>query len=284
MWYVSLEGGEASETDPVLWEDFFTSFNDGPATFSPDGLDIYYSRNLDLDSRSRDVFDSRNQLGLFSARWIDTAWSDVTPFPYNSTKYSLTTPALSADGQRIYFASNMPGGYGGADLWYCDISEDGWLSPVNLGPQINTRGNESYPFENGAGILYFASDGLKGFGKKDIFFTREHKGEWADPVHLNAEINSSEDDFGLVTDPNGKAGYFSSNRKNKDDIYHFVTRFPQFYECDSLQKNHYCYLFYDEARMDIDSLPLSYMWHFGTGKESVARKWNIAFPVQAITW
>ncbi len=268
IWYVPMKESTVAEADPKLLEGLFTRFNDGPATFSSDGLEIYYSRNLDVDSRKRDIFDSRNQLGLFSARWIDTTWFDITPFPYNSTKYSLTTPALSPDGKRIYFASDMPGGYGGADLWYCDRSEEGWLPPVNLGSHINTKGNESYPFENGAGILYFASDGLKGFGKKDIFFTRELNGDWAIPVHMNAHINSSEDDFGLITDLNGNEGYFSSNRQNKDDIYHFVTKFPQFYHCDSMQKNFYCYAFYDESSMKIDSLPLSYMWYFSDGESA----------------
>ena len=278
IWYIPFGGSAGSEFNPILWEELLTSFNDGPATFSPDGLEIYYSRNLDVDSRKRDVFDSRNQLGLFHARWVDSAWTDITPFSYNSTKFSITTPALSPDGKRIYFASNMPGGQGGADLWYCDRSEDGWLPPVNLGPNVNTRSNESYPFENGAGILYFASDGLKGFGKKDIFFTYEITGEWAVPMHLDARINSREDDFGLVTDLNSKEGYFSSNRENKDDIYHFVTKFPSIYQCDSLQKNYYCYEFYDESSMNIDSLPLSYMWHFSDGERVGGTEVEHCFP------
>jgi len=278
IWYLPLGGSADSETNPILWEELLTNFNDGPATFSPDGLEIYYSRNLEVDSRKRDVFDSRNQLGLFSARWVDSTWSHITPFPYNSTRFSLTTPALSPDGKRIYFASDMPEGQGGADLWYCDRSEDGWLPPVNLGPNVNTRGNESYPFENEAGILYFASDGLKGFGKKDIFFTYELTGDWAIPVHLDARINSKEDDFGLITDLNSKEGYFSSNRENKDDIYHFVTKFPPIYQCDSLQKNYYCYEFYDESSMNIDSLPLSYMWHFSDGERVGGTEVEHCFP------
>lgn len=278
IWYVSLADSTDQGSVPILWEELLTPFFDGPATFGPTGNEIYYSRNLDVNPRRRDVFDSRNQLGLFSARWIDSAWSEITPFPYNSNKYSLTTPALSHDGDRIYFASNMPGGFGGADLWYCDRSEEGWLSPVNLGPLINTRGNESYPFENGAGILYFSSDGLKGFGKKDIFFTREVHGEWAAPVLLNTQINSSADDFGLITDLNSKEGYFSSNRQEKDDIYRFSTTFPQFYDCDSLKKNYYCYAFSDESSMKIDSLPLSYMWHFGDGERAGGLEVEHCFP------
>jgi len=278
IWFISLGDSTGSGTASLLSKELLTPFNDGPATFSADGNTIVYSRNLDVDPRRRDVFDSRNQLGLFTARWIDTSWSGITPFPYNSTKYSITTPALSPGGKRIYFASDMPGGFGGADLWYCAWSEEGWLPPVNMGSGINTRGNESYPFENGAGILYFSSDGLKGFGKKDIFFTREIDGEWAAPIHLDAGINSKEDDFGLITDLNSKEGYFSSNRQRNDAIYHFVTLFPPFPECDSLQNNYYCYEFFDESIMKIDSLPLSYQWNFSDGERAKGAKVEHCFP------
>jgi outer membrane protein OmpA-like peptidoglycan-associated protein len=278
LWYVAPGEDSMPDAVPILWEEISTPFNDGPATFSTDGLEIYYSRNLDVDSKTRDVFDSRNRLGLFSARWVDSSWSDITPFPYNGTRYSLTTPALSSDGNRIYFASDMPGGSGGADLWYCDRSEEGWHPPVNLGPHINTRGNESYPFENKAGLLYFSSDGLKGFGKKDIFFTRELNGDWAVPVHLDAQINSREDDFGLITDLNSKEGYFSSSRGRSDDIYRFVTKIPPMYNCDSLQKNYYCYQFYDESIMKIDSLPLSYVWQFSDGGRVSGAEVEYCFP------
>jgi len=278
IWFVSLENGSDPDSASIVWKELFTPFNDGPVTFSPDGLHIYYSRNLDVSRRTRDAFDSRNQLGLFSARWVDTAWLEITPFPYNSKKYSITTPALSANGERIYFASDMPGGYGGADLWYCDRSEEGWFPPVNLGPGINTKGNESYPFANEAGILYFASDGLGGLGKKDIYFSFERDGEWFKPVHLDAPINSKQDDFGLISDLNGKEGYFSSNRDKSDDIYHFITLIPEFYACDSLQKNYYCYQFTDESIVMVDSLPLSYQWMFSDGGQAMGLEVEHCFP------
>jgi outer membrane protein OmpA-like peptidoglycan-associated protein len=278
IWFVSLENGSESNSATILWKELLTPFNDGPVTFSPDGMEMIYSRNLDITRLNRDAFDSRNQLGLFSAIWVDTAWMEITPFPYNSKKFSITTPALSSDGERIYFASDMPGGYGGADLWYCDRSEDGWYPPVNLGPGINTKGNESYPYENEAGILYFASDGLGGLGKKDVFLTFELEGAWAAPVHLDKDINSREDDFGLITDLNSKEGYFASSRDKSDDIYHFVTRIPAFYLCDSLQKNYYCYYFTDESIVVVDSLPLSYQWSFSDGEIATGIEVEHCFP------
>jgi len=265
IWLVELDYSAGAFNTRIFSKEILTSFHDGPVTFNTEGNVIYYSRNIEVDSKLRDVFDTQNQLGLFSASLRDGIWGDIRPFKYNSQEYSITTPALSPDGKRIYFASNMPGGFGGADLYYCERSDSDWLPPVNLGPNINSKGNESYPFVSESGILYFSSDGWPGLGKKDIFYTSEVDDKWIIPVHLDAHINSKDDDFGIITDKNGEEGYFSSNRKRNDDIYRFVTDIHSFYNCDSLQKNYYCYLFYDEGFMDIDTMPLSYEWSFGDG-------------------
>jgi outer membrane protein OmpA-like peptidoglycan-associated protein len=278
LWYVPLGDSAGPGAAVILSRELLTSFHDGPATFSPDGREIYYSRNLEVDSKLRDVFDSQNRLGLFRAEWRDGTWDSITPFPFNSTEYSITTPALSPGGDRIYFASDMPGGFGGADLWYCDRKDGEWLPPVNPGHNINSAGNESYPFVSGSGILYFASDGWEGFGKKDIYYSSEAGGEWTMPVHMDAYINSKADDFGLITDINGQEGYFSSSRGRNDDIYRFVTELHSFHNCDSLRKNFYCYLFYDEGFMDIDTMPLSYEWSFGDGKRVSGIEVEHCFP------
>ena len=276
MWFAPL--GDSAGISTILSKKLLTPLHDGPATFTRDGMTIYYSRNLEVDVKLRDVFDEQNQLGLFRAHWEVVSWAGVKAFPYNSPEYSITTPALSYDGSRIYFASDMPGGFGSADLWYCDKRGGEWLPPVNLGHNINSTGNESYPFESESGILYFASDGWEGFGKKDIFYSSEVEGEWIMPVHLDGQINSKADDFGLITDQNGKEGYFSSNRKRNDDIYRFVTDIHSFHSCDSLQRNFYCFLFYDEGFMDIDTLPLSYEWSFGDGERVMGKEVEHCFP------
>lgn len=278
LWFVGLTDSLELPTAKIFSSELLTSFHDGPVTFNAHENVIYYSRNIHVDSKMRDVFDRQNQLGLFSARLTDGVWSEIRPFPFNSTEYSLTTPALSPDGNRIYFASDMPGGFGGADLYYCDRQDTTWLPPVNLGSNINSTGNESYPFVSESGILYFSSDGWAGLGKKDIFYTSEIDGEWIIPVHLDAHINSRDDDFGIVTDQNGEEGYFSSNRRRNDDIYRFVTDIHSFYNCDSLQKNYYCFLFYDEGFMEIDTLPLSYEWSFGDGVKVTGIEAEHCFP------
>ncbi len=278
MWFVPLNDTAAEKNAEIFSKELLTSFHDGPATFNGDGTIIYFSRNIEVNSKLRDVFDKENQLGLFSAELVNGIWSDITPFEYNSTEYSLTTPALSYDGSRIYFASDMPGGFGGADLYYCDRSDGQWQLPVNLGHNINSTGNESYPFESESGILYFSSDGWVGYGKKDIYYTKQINGAWIIPILMDANINSKADDFALITDKNGENGYFSSNRKQSDDIYRFDTELYSFYNCDSLQKNHYCFLFYDEGFMDVDTLPLSYEWSFGDGLKIQGIEAEHCFP------
>lgn len=278
IWFVGLNDSSGILNPGIFSKELLTNFHDGPVTFNTEGNVIFYSRNINVDSKLRDVFDEQNQLGLFSAQRKNGTWTDVQPFKYNSTDYSITTPALSPEGDRIYFASNMPGGFGGADLYYCERDDAGWLPPVNLGSNINSAGNESYPFVSESGILYFSSDGWPGLGKKDIFYTSEVSGKWIIPVHLDAHINSKDDDFGIITDKNGEEGYFSSSRKRNDDIYRFVTDIHSFYNCDTLQKNYYCYLFYDEGFMDIDTMPLSYEWSFSDGVKVKGIEAEHCFP------
>ena len=124
----------------------------------------------------------------------------------------------------MYFASDVPGGFGGYDL-YVSYNEDGvWSKPVNLGPEINTEGDEIYPYMDQEGYFYFSSDGQTGLGGFDIYYTRSQKGIWDPAINLGSPINSSRDDISFVTDSSGSYGYFSSNRvegKGGMDIYAF---------------------------------------------------------------
>ncbi|MEF8811998.1 MAG: PKD domain-containing protein, partial [Bacteroidales bacterium] len=144
--------------------------------------------------------------------------------------------------------------------------------------RINTKVNEMYPFFSASGKLFFSSDGHGGLGGKDIFFTEKQNGEWIEPVHLKPPINSKDDDFGLITENEFQSGYFSSNRKGSDDIFRFYTRRPQFYGCDSLEENNYCYRFWDESHQTIDSLPTRYEWKFSDGTTVRGLKVEHCFP------
>jgi len=239
---------------------------------------MYYSRNNSIKYFLRNISDTTNKLGIYSAELINGIWTNIKPFIYNNLLYSFCTPALTPDGDRIYFSSDMPGGSGGMDLYYCDMRNNDWDKPVNLGPVINTPKNESFPFASEYGKLFFASDGHKGFGGKDLFYTQEINGEWIAPVHLDSAINSPYDDFGLVTDSTFEKGYFSTNRRKTDDIYSFSSAPVEFTNCDIIKENNYCFTLYDEQYQLIDTIPVTYKWDFGDGIIRIGTEVKHCFP------
>ena len=248
-----------------------TKLNDGPVSFNRNEDTIYYSRNIYDNLKEKEVSGSRNKLGIFSANLNGADWISIREFRLNNEWFNITTPCLSPDGRRLYFASDKPGGYGGSDLYYCQLERGYWNDPVNLGMVINTPGNESYPFINLSGELFFASDGHPGLGGKDIFFSGFDEKGWLSPVHLSAPVNSPFDDFGLISDPLMKNGYFSSDRDKSIDIYYFKTNYPQIFYSSLQKENQYCFLFNDSGKIDVDTTYLQLRWSFGDGMYSVKR-------------
>ena len=241
-------------------------FNDGPVSFNSSGDTIYFSRNLLGDAKPWNASDPRNTLGIFFAVLSGSKWENITELRFNSDSYNVTTPWISPDGKRLYFASDKPGGYGGSDLYYCEWNNNYWNNPVNLGNVVNTEGNEAYPFINRAGELFFSSDGHPGLGGKDIFYSRQIDSTWIEPVRLNPPVNSEYDDFGLITDEDMSEGYFTSQRSASLDIYNFITVNPQFFYCSDQKTNVYCFNFQDDNTIDIDPVNLQFTWEFGDGK------------------
>jgi Tol biopolymer transport system component len=162
-----------------------TRYNDGPASFSRGGDTIYFSRNLKVDGNIDEESQPRNKLGIFTAVLEDYDWVKILDIRFNNEYYNITTPYISPDGRRLFFASDNPAGNGGTDLYFCNWRGDYWEDPVNMGPEINTPGNESYPFVNSEGGLFFSSDGHPGLGGKDIFYTKQSKDKWLPPVHID---------------------------------------------------------------------------------------------------
>lgn len=278
IFYIRKKGNNNWGQPRILANEVTTSFNDGPATFNEPGNLMYFTRNNSIANSLKNISDSSNKLGIYSAEFSDGKWKNIKPFRYNNPLYSLCTPSLAPDGGRIYFASDMPGGSGGMDLYYCNWRENDWDKPVNMGPVINTGTNESFPFACKYRKVYFASDGHKGFGKKDLFYSQEINGEWSTPVHLDSAINSSADDFGIVPDSTFNTGYFSTNRRNTDDIFSFSTAPVEFGSCDSIRKNNYCFTFYDEKHRIIDTIPVTYNWDFGDGVIHTGTEVRHCFP------
>ncbi len=195
-------------------------YHDGPVSFTADGKTLLFTR---VDYKSNKDVNFVNRAKIYFASGHDSKWNNIKPFQYNSDDYSVAHPCISADGNYLFFTSDMPGGQGGKDLWSCKKSGDGWEKPVNLGVDINTSGDEMFPNVRKDGVLFFASNGLAGIGGLDIFSAKEKEGKWILSRNESMHLNSSADDFSICF-LNDSTGYFSSNReggKGKDDIYWF---------------------------------------------------------------
>ncbi len=262
----------------LLSKSLTTKFNDGPASFSRNGDTIYFSRNLKVDGPVSDNSNPRNKLGIFTAVLEDDKWVKITDIRFNNEYYNITTPFISPDGRRLFFASDNPDGHGGSDLYYCQWSGEFWSDPVNLGPAVNTSGNESYPFADRGGALYFSSDGHPGAGGKDIFYTMQSGDKWLAPIHLDPPVNSKYDDFALIADSVMNGGYFSSKRSGTIDIYSFKTNIHQVYYCNSEKVNQYCFKFTDEGKIPIDERYLDYVWSFGDELKVKGQNVEHCFP------
>jgi outer membrane protein OmpA-like peptidoglycan-associated protein len=212
---------------PRLIPELYTNgTNDGPATFSKDGNEVFITRTTKITDKSKDASEDgqSNQLKIYSATKTGDKWSKLKPFFFNSNHYSVGYPALSPDGTSLYFVSDVEGGYGGLDLYVTTREGNNWSAPANLGPIVNTFGDETFPFIADNGDLYFASDGHPGYGGLDIFVTRKVGNVWLNPQNLGRPINSSYDDFALAMYKNDSVGLFSANRpggRGEDDIYTF---------------------------------------------------------------
>ncbi len=212
---------------PKLIPEFFNNgSNDGPATFSKDGNEVFITRTVKSTDKSKDESEDgqANQLKIFSATMTSDKWSKMKPFFFNSNRYSVGHPALAPDGGSLYFVSDVDGGYGGTDIYVSSRDGGTWNPPSNLGPIVNTFGNETFPFMADNGDLYFASDGHPGYGGLDIFVTRKVGNVWLIPQNLGKPINSSYDDFALAMYKNDSVGLFSADRpggRGEDDIYSF---------------------------------------------------------------
>ncbi|MEP6646942.1 MAG: OmpA family protein [Saprospiraceae bacterium] len=200
-----------------------TQYHEGPCTFTRDENEIFFTRsNI---SAGKVINDGKNQvqLKIYHANKGLEDWENITEMPFCSDLYSVAHPTISADSRFLVFSSNMPGGFGGMDLYMVEKMGDTWSEPVNLGPNINSKGNEVFPFFHADGYLFFSSDGLEGLGGLDLFVTAFSSDKTFKGLqHLPGPFNSGRDDLGIIVSDDGTSGYFGSDRKpttGKDDLY-----------------------------------------------------------------
>jgi len=227
---------EKNLNKPLLLENKFNSgtYHVGPITSNKQGNVLYITRTFagkqnDIERVGARKYYTKNlELMIYrkdkkSGEWLEEA------FKYNKVNaYSVGHAALSADEKTLYFVSDMPGGFGGTDIWYCELQADAsWGVPKNCGVAINTAQNELFPTVSD-NTLYFSTEGRVGMGGLDIFSSTKNANTWSEPVNLHYPLNSPQDDFGFV-EATGTTGYFSSNRKGGkggDDIYSYTYTSP----------------------------------------------------------
>ncbi len=221
------EGGNFTYSRPEKYnKEINTKYNDAAVSFSKDGKTVFFTRNNLLDGKTGKSDEGIIKLKVYYATGSDGNWGEAESLPFNSDEYTVAHPTLSSDGNTLYFSSDMPGGFGGMDLYYSKKESGRWGPPMNLGPVLNTEGNELFPnVDHNTDRLYFASDGLIGLGGLDIFYT-DNRGndDWTAPENLGFPVNTISDDFGLVFEEDGRNGYFTSDRiggVGGDDIYTF---------------------------------------------------------------
>ena len=207
--------------------DVNTKYHEAGVAVSKDLKTVYYTANNFYEKQYLTDSSGVNNLQMFRASLgVDGKWTEKEKMPFNHVEYSIGHPALNHEDTKLYFVSDMPGGYGQADIYVVDINEDGSFSePRNLGPRVNTEGREMFPYIGKDNILYFSSDGHAGYGKLDVFATMVFDNTVSMPLSLEEPVNSIEDDFAFIIDDEKDRGFFSSNRdegKGDDDIYSFL--------------------------------------------------------------
>ncbi len=219
LYYTEMKNDSVWESKP-LDKNINSDLHEASPNFNADSKILYFTRNNHYRNRTIKSNDGEVKLELFFSTYQDGKFSAPRPSLLNSKSYSIGQPALSPDGTILIFASDRPGGYGGVDLYFTIKKSSGWSSVKNLGPTVNTNGDELFPFMNNEGTLFFSSNWHAGFGGLDVFETSREGDHWTTPVNLGKPVNSSFDDFGFII--NNGSGYFSSNRpggKGSDDIY-----------------------------------------------------------------
>jgi outer membrane protein OmpA-like peptidoglycan-associated protein len=218
--YVSELEGDQLKTAQIFDKSFDGKMHDGPASFNKEGtLMAFTKNNYDLKKRDKVV-----RIQICFSNYKDGKWSAPEAFTLNNKDYSVGHPCLTADGNTMYFSSDMPGGFGGVDIYKISKDDKGtWGKAENLGNKINTEGDEMFPFyEETNKVLFFSSNGHLGLGGLDIFMCAVNEAKYGSIHNAGYPLNTQYDDFSMIVNDKLSKGYFSSNRiggSGENDIY-----------------------------------------------------------------
>lgn len=218
--YRATYNANGTISDAVAVDNLNTRWHDGPASITNDGNTMYYgSESFNEKEFTKDKAKNSKfgKIYLYKATKEGDKWANSKPLPFNNKEYDVRNPSISKDGKTLYFSSNMPGGFGGEDIWKVSVNGDEYGTPENLGAKVNTEANESFPFITDDNILFFSSNGKQGFGGLDVFKLDLNKGTEA--INVGEPVNTSKDDFAFTYNATKKVGFFSSNRDGNDDIF-----------------------------------------------------------------
>jgi outer membrane protein OmpA-like peptidoglycan-associated protein len=273
MFYARLRANN-TWSNPEIFSPELTDFlNEGPATFNSSGTRILYTTNFLRERPSKRERVDEYVLGIQGAELVDGVWVKRDLFPFNAPKtdYNVAHPCIAQNDSVLYFASNMPGGQGGMDLYKCYWRNGRWSQPINLGASVNSKGDELFPFAAADGMLYFSTNGYTDRGKKnmDIYVCEIRRDGYSEPYPLPYPMNTEYDDFAYAEYTGPEYGMISSNRnEGRDMVSTFRMNTPNFVNCLENQRTVLCYTIEDIRISPIDTLPLVYEWELGDGNSA----------------
>lgn len=225
--YTALLKGRTAAEPMVMRKDLNCRYHDGTASYDSIAHRLYFTRDNVFYGTLNKASNGELKLGIFSSdimagEFNQREWDGLVPFEHNDPEYNTGHPAISPDGKRLYFASDRPGGQGGTDIWFCDNLGNRWGVPQNMGPKVNTTGNELFPYISKDSVLYFTSNAHPGLGGYDIFQCRLTPKGPSSVINVGYPINTRFDERNLILLQDDSSGFFVSNRpggQGSDDIY-----------------------------------------------------------------
>ncbi len=225
LWKADRNEDGTVGTPEVFSENITTKFHEGPLVFNRSGDKVFFTRNDFRKGRRRNNSKGIMKLQIYTSTKEGDDWSKPSSLSINTKEYEEAHPAISPDGNKLYFSSDRAGGEGGMDLYVTEFKNGAWTAARNLGKTINTKGNDVFPYVHDDGTLYFASNGWEGLGGLDIYEAKmDAEGMITGIENIGTPFNSPKDDFSLVMNESKSEGFFTSARdggNGQDDIYSF---------------------------------------------------------------